>query len=186
MIFSGTVFRYFQNLIQYQWSKFRGPGGHFQWAPTYIKGQETPEAVTAHDLTMTESIGLLTSDLALVHDQKYKKIVEQFASDREYFDQQFAHAWYKLTTRDMGPRSRCLNSDAPPAQHWQYPLPERTSPMPDMREVRRVVVRILEEDERRLGLFARLAWQCASTFRGTSYLGGCNGARIRSSPLSTS
>ena len=170
---------YFKNLINYRWSKFRGPGGHFQWAPSHVQGKKTPEAATAHDPNKTESIGLLTTDVALIHDEKYRNIVKRFASDQTDFDHQFAHAWYKLTTRDMGPRRRCVNKDAPPEQHWQYPLPQRTRPVPDFQAVKRSVVNILQEDESHLGLLARLAWQCASTFRQTNYQGGCNGARIR-------
>ena len=104
-----------------------GPGGKIQWKVSTDEGSKSPMAVTAHDQNQTEPIGLLTTDLALIHDQKYKEIVEKFASDGEYFSSQFAHAWYKLTTRDMGPRTRCSNREsAPPAQTWQYPLPSNT------------------------------------------------------------
>ena len=136
-------------------------------------------AVTAHDKNQKEPIGMLTTDVALLHDIKYKEIVERFASDEEYFNSQFAHAWYKLTTRDMGPRSRCINEDAPPEQEWQYPLPQRRRPGPDFQKVKEEVLLLLSKDERNPGLLARLAWQCASTYRQTSHLGGCNGARIR-------
>ena len=157
----------------------QGPGGKFQWAPSTLDGSEVPSAVTAHDESRTEPVGALTSDMALLVDPEYREIVRQFAEDRELFDHQFAHAWYKLTTRDMGPRSRCANEDAPPEQHWQYPLPRRTSPLPDFAQVKNSLLELLQESEASLGLLVRLAWQCASTFRVTSYLGGCNGARIR-------
>ena len=171
---------YFNNLRNYHWTKVRGPGGHWQWAPSPQPGTdgEIPRAPTAHDKTKTEPVGLLTTDVALMFDPKYRKLVKRFAEDREYFDHQFAHAWYKLTTRDMGPRSRCSNDDAPPSQPWQHPLPERSRPLPDFREVKRNILAVLRQEERALGLFARLAWQCASTFRSTNYRGGCNGARI--------
>ena len=171
---------YFYNLINYNWLKVRGPGGHWQWAPSPPGGTggEVPRAVKAHDDTKLETVGLLTTDVALLFDQNYREIVKRFAEDREYFDHQFAHAWYKLTTRDMGPRSRCSNDDAPPSQPWQHPLPERSRPLPDFREVKRNILAVLREEEGALGLMARLAWQCASTFRSTNYRGGCNGARI--------
>ena len=91
----------------------------------------------------------------------------------------FAHAWYKLTSRDLGPRTRCSNEDAPPAQPWQNPLPPRDFPTPDFEAVKERIRLILEENSQAFGLFTRLAWQCGSTFRATDYLGGCNGARIR-------
>ena len=171
---------YFSNLLNYKWVKFKGPGGHWQWGPSPGGGGkgEVPRAVTAHDKTKQEPVGLLTTDLALLSDRKYKKIVERFAKDREYFDEQFAHAWYKLTTRDMGPRSRCVNDDAPPEQPWQHPLPARSGELPDWREVKRDLVAAAREEERAVGLWARLAWQCASTFQATNYQGGCNGARV--------
>merc|ERR1719367_1862403 len=82
----------------------------------------------------------------------------------------------------MGPRSRCANEDAPPAQPWQNPLPQRIEPLPDFALVRQIVRTILRSVGEATGLFTRLAWQCASSFRATDYLGGCNGARIRFSP----
>ena len=80
----------------------------------------------------------------------------------------------------MGPRTRCSNQDtAPPPQHWQNPLPQRDSPVPDFEGVKQRIEIVLELNDLAYGLFARLAWQCASTYRATDYLGGCNGARIR-------
>ena len=101
-----------------------------------------------------------------------------------YFDEEFAHAWYQLTTRDMGPRARCVNADAPPPQHWQFPLPEpqTNDEAPDYELVKIRIVELLDTEPRSQGELTRLAWQCASTFRVTDYLGGCNGARVRFSP----
>ena len=170
---------YFRNLLDYEWSVLMGPGGHFQWEPVVSADQVPPTAVSA-DGSHNQTIGLLTSDVALVHDGQYRRIVAHFAEDWSDFSAQFAAAWYKLTTRDMGPRSRCSNQDtAPPPQHWQNPLPPREVPVPDWEGVRERIQVVLEEKEEAYGLFTRLAWQCSSTFRGTDYLGGCNGARIR-------
>ena len=83
---------------------------------------------------------MLTTDVALVRDDKYREIVKMFAKDQEYFLDQFAHAWYKLTTRDMGPRSRCSNQDAPPAQPWQHPLPNHPVSSFDVNKVKRLSV----------------------------------------------
>ena len=76
-------------------------------------------------------------------------------------------------------RERCVNEDAPPAQGWQHPLPPRTEPLPDFSLVKEDVVALVRGDPGAGGQLARLAWQCAATFRATDYLGGCNGARIR-------
>ena len=174
---------YFKNLLHYEWSVMMGPGGHFQWEPVVAGDEEPPIAISA-DGSHNQTIGLLTSDVALVHDEQYREIVAHFAEDWQDFSAQFAAAWYKLTTRDMGPRTRCSNQDtAPPPQHWQNPLPQRDSPVPDFEGVKQRIEIVLELNDA-YGLFARLAWQCASTFRVTDYQGGCNGARLRLAPAS--
>merc|ERR1712023_513879 len=128
----------------------------------------------------------MTSDVSLTKDPtgQYQKIVDLFAKEPAVFDHAFAHAWYKLTTRDMGPVTRCAGKDVPPAQSWQNPLPPPASPAADTAIVRKSVEKIFTSDEfyTEGELLVRLAWQCASTFRITDYLGGCNGARIRHSP----
>ena len=172
---------YLTNLLTYPWEIFSGPGGHKQWRPVVDEGQEPPLTVSA-DGSYNESIGLLTSDVALLVDPHYRDLIKSFAEDMEYFDEMFAHGWYQLTTRDMGPRTRCANADAPPPQHWQYPLPDRDQPTPDWDSVKQSVLDIIQADDRAVGLLTRLAWQCASTFRVTDYQGGCNGARIRHPP----
>ena len=97
-----------------------------------------------------------------------------------------------LGRRYLSPTQRTLdwfhtaNEDAPPAQPWQNPLPERTEPLPDFALVRQIIRAILRSVGEATGLFTRLAWQCASSFRATDYLGGCNGARIRSVTLFSS
>ena len=171
---------YYQNLLNYNWTSRRGPGNHTQWEPQVIGDGLLPTAVSA-DGTKNETIGLLTSDVALIHDDAYLEIVQMFAENRDRFDAMFAHAWYKLVTRDMGPRSRCINSDtAPVSQDWQNGLPDRTESPPDFTEVRERIMNLLDSDNTAYGQFTRLAWQCASSFRVTDYQGGCNGARLRS------
>ena len=171
---------YYHNLLNYNWTRIRGPGNHIQWTPQVIGDQILPTAVSA-DGTKNETIGLLTSDVALIHDKAYLEIVRMFAENRDRFDTMFAHAWYKLVTRDMGPRSRCINSDtAPVSQDWQNGLPDRTESPPDFTEVRERIMNLLDSDNTAYGQFTRLAWQCASSFRVTDYQGGCNGARLRS------
>jgi len=172
---------YFNNLINYKWKKITGPGDQPQWEPELVGGQEMPQADSA-DGNSKQNVGLLTSDVALMNDVEYEKLVRMFAEDRERFDEVFAHAWYKLTTRDMGPRVRCDNNDAPPEQDWQNPLPVRSESVPDFTGVKERIVEILQNDDASYGQFTRLAWQCASSFRVTDYQGGCNGARLRFSP----
>jgi len=98
------------------------------------------------------------------------------------FDNDFMHAWYKLTTRDMGPHSRCLGPMVPPEQPWQYPLPLPTTNLADFVQVKQQLSTLVWEAPDLRGLFTRLAWRCSATFRATDYLGGCNGARVRLAP----
>ena len=146
-----------------------------------VAGNETPMAMSP-DGSHNQAIGLLTSDVALKTDPDYLRIVEEFSGNLEGFDREFARAWYKLTTRDMGPRARCVNADAPEPQDWQFPLPDLTQSPPDFSEVKARLEELLDSDARTFGAFARLAWQCASSFRVTDYQGGCNGARLRMAP----
>ena len=95
---------YFKNLVNYEWEIFMGPGGHQQWRPVN-DSNGVPMAVTA-DGQSTESIGLLTSDIALKTDPEFYKYVKMFAENMTYLDEEFAHGWYQLVTRDMGPRDR--------------------------------------------------------------------------------
>jgi len=173
---------YFKYLVEFDWQKEVGPGGHYQWAP---HGDNAPEGVM-----------MLTSDVSLLYDDTYREIVQQYAADQALLDSQFSHAWYKLTTRDMGPVTRYVGSAVPPAQPFQYPLPD---PLPedqlaDFDKVRSVLGYLIHSPQPNVlrfddyagasygPLFVRLAWQCANTFRTTDYMGGCNGARIRMSP----
>lgn len=130
---------------------------------------------------------MMTSDISLLHDPEgsYQQLVKAWANDTRDFDHAFAHAWYKLTTRDMGPVSRCVGQDVPPVQAWQNPLPEPPSQLANFTLVKQSLLQnVLRKDAQNdhAALLLRLAWQCSSSFRQTDYLGGCNGARIRFSP----
>lgn len=171
---------FFVNLLQYEWEAVIGPGGHYQWRPDPRKHPDAP------------AIMMLTSDISLTVDSVFLDIVKRFANDQEEFERQFSHAWYKLTTRDMGPVTRCIGSDVPPAQPFQYPLPPPPNPLPDFDQVREDLLHVIHTPQDAIlpqdasgtyaPLFVRLAWQCASTFRSTDYMGGCSGARIRFEP----
>ena len=170
--------QYFKNLLDYEWllvNKTETPGGHFQWK---INGS-CPQAPTV-DGKGVQDIGMLTSDVALLKDQKYLSLLQKYAKDLDQFNDAFMNAWYKLTTRDMGPHSRCLGDNVPPPQDWQYPLPVYEGEVPNFGIVQKDIRKLMTNDTK--GMFVRLAWQCMSTFRSTDYLGGCNGARIRFEP----
>lgn len=169
---------FFKNLLLFDWQIYKGSGNNFQWT---MKGDNRPAAPSADGKTK-QTIGMLTSDLALLHDESYLNIVQKFATDQAAFDRAFAHAWYKLTTRDMGPVTRCIGNNVPSVQHWQYPLPPAPKILPNFSPVRKAIRKILNKNRGAIGKFARLAWQSISTFRSTDYLGGGNGARIRFSP----
>lgn len=89
---------------------------------------------------------------------------------------------YKLLTRDMGPYTRCAGTDVPPPQDFQLPLADVPTELPSYSQAKRAIRRVLQEDPSKGAMFVTLAYQCASTFRSTDYVGGCNGARIRLSP----
>lgn len=143
---------------------------------------------------------MLTSDIALLKDSNYLSLSQRYKTSLPALDVAFSHAWYKLTTRDMGPITRCLGNLVPPVQPFQYELPPSppAASLPDFAKVRaavKVVMRpasvapgALAADQLPDGSwyygasFVQLAWHCATTFRQTDYLGGCNGARIRFPP----
>ena len=135
-----------------------------------------------------------------MQDPDYLALVELYASDLEALDNSFSNAWYKLTTRDMGPHNRCAGTDVPPPQAFQLPLPDPPASSPSnykYKRARRDIKDIIFSDQSAIdpdifegkssyaALFVTLAYQCASTFRITDYSGGCNGARIRFSPQNT-
>jgi len=158
---------YFKNLMAFNWTSHVGPGGKYQWG--------------ANDTTTM----MLTTDISLLHDANYSSLVNQYASDINALNTAFSHAWYKLVSRDMGPVSRCIGNNIPPAQNFQYPLPATPSVLADFTAVKAMLNMAMDNDSTLATSFVHLAFQCASTFRQTDYLGGCNGARIRFSPQNT-
>ena len=127
---------YFQYLADFdqQWEVHKGPGDHFQWR---VPGDAGPEAPTA-DGNGKQKVMMMTSDVSLLYDDDYLGLVKEFGRNLPAFDAAFSEAWYKLTTRDMGPRSRCIGETVPPAKPWQYPLPPPPPPaaLPDFGYVR--------------------------------------------------
>jgi catalase (peroxidase I) len=158
---------YFNNLINFNWTSHLGPGGKFQWE---ANGSTTM---------------MLTTDISLLHDANYTSLVNQYATSLDALNNAFSHAWYKLVSRDMGPVSRCLGNNVPPAQNFQYPLPSTPSVLANFTAVMGMLQTAMQADSTLAASLVHLAFQCASTFRQTDYLGGCNGARIRFSPQNT-
>lgn len=160
--------QYFTNLFAYDWNLHTGPGGNPQWFPVAKDGS-----------SFVPDIMMLTSDIALTKDPEFLSISQEFANDITKLETQFKHAWYKLTTRDMGPLSRCLGENVPPAQPFQAPLPESPDTLPDFIPIREKIQNLIDSDASKRQSFISLASNCASSFRATDYHGGCNGAHIR-------
>tara|TARA_R110002096_G_scaffold361075_3_gene554144 strand:- start:36810 stop:39146 length:2337 start_codon:yes stop_codon:yes gene_type:complete len=169
---------FFGNLFNYEWELTKSPAGAHQWTP---KGDTKRTVPDAHDPSKTHKPMMLTTDLALKADPKYRAISKRFYDNPKEFELAFAKAWFKLTHRDMGPHSRLLGSDVPQAQLWQDPVPEVTHALVGDRDIKVLKKQILES-----GLsipeLVRAAWASAASFRDTDRRGGANGARIRLAP----
>ena len=171
---------FFVNLFKYEWVQTKSPAGATQWIPA--NNQAANSVPDAHDPARRHAPIMLTTDLALRFDPEYQKVSKRFHDDPEAFRLAFAKAWFKLTHRDLGPRSRYLGPDVPKEDLvWQDPLPKAASQPVNAKDVADLKARILAS-----GLtvpeLVRTAWASASTFRGTDMRGGANGARIRLAP----
>ena len=171
---------FFENLFNYEWELGKGPGGAWQWSPK----DETAEGTVpdAHDPSKKHAPMMLTTDLSLRMDPTYEKISRRFLENPDQFADAFARAWYKLTHRDMGPRTRCLGALVPAeAQLWQDPVPDVDHELIGEQDIASLKGKILESG---LSIFQLVstAWASAATFRGTDKRGGANGARIRLAP----
>ena len=172
--------QYLDNLFAFDWVQTKSPAGAIQWVPA--NGQAAALAPDAHDPTQRHAPIMFTTDLALKFDPSYRKIAQRFHDHPEDFKLAFAKAWFKLTHRDMGPRSRYLGPDVPhEALIWQDPLPALDHPLIDSQDVAALKSKILASGVTDSEL-VRTAWESASTYRGTDHRGGANGARIRLAP----
>ena len=171
---------YLENLYAYEWEQTRSPAGAVQWQPA--GGAAANLVPDAHDPSVRHAPMMLTTDIALKVDPAYREITTRWLEHPEQFEDAFARAWFKLTHRDMGPSSRYLGSMVPDQEFvWQDPVPEVDYDLVNARDVTRLKADILES-----GLtgpeLVRTAWASASSYRGTDYRGGANGARIRLAP----
>ncbi|WP_405242915.1 catalase/peroxidase HPI [Lentisalinibacter salinarum] len=171
---------YLQNLFNFEWEQTRSPAGAIQWVP---KGNPAAAmAPDAHVEGKTQSIIMLTTDLALKEDPAYRKISKRFLENPDEFEDAFARAWFKLTHRDMGPRARYVGAEVPEEELlWQDPIPAVDHELIDAGEIAELKAQILDSGLTTPEL-VRTAWASASTFRGTDMRGGANGARIRLAP----
>ena len=171
---------FFENLFNYDWELVKGPGGAWQWTPKDESAQGT--VPDAHDPSKTHAPMMLTTDLSLKADPAYAQISKRFYENPAEFADAFAKAWYKLTHRDMGPRTRYLGSLVPEEpQLWQDPVPDVDHELIDEQDIAALKGTILESGLS-ISQLVSTAWASAATFRGTDKRGGANGARIRLAP----
>ncbi len=171
---------FLQNLLHMEWVKTKSPAGATQWTPK--NAHEVKFVPDAHNASKRHAPMMLTTDLALKFDPSYKKIAQRFLNNPEAFDQAFAQAWFKLTHRDMGPRSRYLGAEVPKeALIWQDPIPAVNYALITDKEIAALKSNILDSGLS-IPQLVRTAWASASSFRGTDMRGGANGARIRLAP----
>jgi catalase-peroxidase len=171
---------YFENLFGYEWELTKSPAGAHQWKPKNNGGAGlVPDA---HDPNVTHQPFMLTTDIALREDPAYEKVSRHFYENPDAFADAFARAWFKLTHRDMGPKSRYLGPEVPAEDLiWQDPLPAVTHPLVNAAQVTALKADILATGLPVSALVAT-AWASASTFRGSDMRGGANGARVRLAP----
>jgi catalase-peroxidase len=172
--------QYLNNLFAFEWVKTKSPAGNTQWVPQ--GGQAATLVPDAHDNAKRHPPMMFTTDLALKFDPTYKEISKSFLGNPKVFELAFAKAWFKLTHRDMGPRTRYLGSEVPrEALTWQDPIPAASKKIIGANDITSLKSTILKS-----GLtvpeLVRTAWASAASFRGTDKRGGANGARIRLAP----
>ena len=171
---------FFDHLFKYDWELTTSPAGAKQWTPKGDAGQGT--VPDAHDPAKRHAPMMLTTDLALRMDPTYAPIAKRFHENPAAFADAFARAWYKLTHRDMGPRSRYLGPLVPAEELlWQDPIPVVTYKPIDAADIAALKTKLLAAGLSISQLVAT-AWASAATFRGSDKRGGANGARIRLAP----
>ena len=172
--------RYFEILFGYEWELTESPAGAKQWKPKDGAGEGT--VPHAHDSSKKIAPSMLTTDLALRLDPIYEPISRRFHENPQEFADAFARAWYKLTHRDMGPKSLYLGPEVPEETLlWQDPLPEREGELIGDADIAALKTKLLDSGLT-VSQLVTTAWASASTFRGSDKRGGANGARIRLEP----
>ncbi len=171
---------YFENLFSYEWELFKSPAGAHQWRPKNNAGAGT--VPDAHNQSKSHAPTMLTTDLALIMDPAYEKISRRFYENPDQFADAFARAWFKLTHRDMGPKSLYVGPEVPAEDLlWQDPIPAVNHPLVDSNDIAALKSEILNSGLSVSELVAT-AWASASTYRGSDKRGGANGGRLRLAP----
>ena len=171
---------YFDVLFGYEWELTKSPAGAWQWQPKDLA--EKDHAPDAEDPSKRVSIMMTTADMSMRMDPVYEKIARRYQKNPEEFAEAFARAWFKLTHRDMGPRSRYLGPEVPEEQLiWQDPVPAVDHELVNAQDIADLKSKILASGLS-ISELVGTAWASASTFRGSDKRGGANGARIRLAP----
>jgi catalase-peroxidase len=169
---------FFENLFSYEWELTKSPAGAYQW----VAKNADKVIPDAHDAAKKHLPTMLTTDLSLRFDPAYEKISRRFYEHPLEFADAFAKAWFKLTHRDMGPRSRYLGPEVPAeVLTWQDPIPAVDHALVDDKDVQALKAQLLQSGLS-ISQLVSTAWASASTFRGSDKRGGANGARIRLAP----
>jgi catalase-peroxidase len=171
---------YLENLFGYEWELGKSPAGAHQWTPKGGAGADT--VPDAHDPSKRHAPIMTTADMAMRMDPTYEPISRRFLANPEQLEEAFAKAWFKLTHRDMGPRSRYLGPEVPAEEFlWQDPVPPVTHKLIDEQDIAALKAKIFAAGLS-VSQLVSTAWASASTFRGSDMRGGANGARIRLAP----
>jgi len=184
VIWTGTPTKwsnnFLENLFGYEWELTKSPAGAHQWKPKGDAGAST--VPDAHDPSKRHAPAMLTTDLALRFDPDYERIARRFLENPDQLADAFARAWFKLTHRDMGPRSRYLGPEVPAEELiWQDPIPIVNHELIDKKDIASLKKKILASGLS-ISELVSTAWASASTFRGSDKRGGANGARLRLAP----
>ncbi|WP_430504221.1 catalase/peroxidase HPI [Haloparvum sp. PAK95] len=170
---------YIDNLLDHDWTSVKGPGGAWQWRPV---GGEIEEAPAPHEPGETEEPMMLTTDVALKHDDDFRAVLEHFQENPDEFQQAFARAWYKLLHRDMGPAERLVGPEVPDETFvWMDPIPDADYEFIGDEEVAELKDELLDTDLT-VQQLAKTAWASAVTYRDSDKRGGPNGGRLRLEP----
>jgi len=168
---------YFHLLFTYDWELKKSPAGAWQYEPIDIKEEDKP--VDVEDPSIRNNPMMTDADMAMVTDPEYRKISERFHKDPAYFSEVFARAWFKLTHRDMGPKTRYIGPDVPKEDLiWQDPVPKGSTDY-DIDQVKAKI----KASGLSIADKVATAWDSARTYRDSDKRGGANGARIRLAPL---
>ena len=171
---------YLKTLFKYEWELVKSAAGANQWLAKDVADEDM--VVAAHDPNKKERPMMTTADLSLRYDPIYQKIAKRYLENPAEFEDAFARAWFKLTHRDMGPKSRYLGDEVPDEDLiWQDPVPKADYDMMDAKDIAELKAKVLASGLS-VSQLVKTAWASASTFRGSDMRGGANGARIRLEP----